>query len=70
MEGKNARHQCQFLRVEMNYRLASNLANAIAKEMDGGEPIIVAWHGAKLSGFSLLRRKRRDEDAGIFVPGE
>jgi hypothetical protein len=58
-----------FSGVETNYQLASKLANAIAKEMDGGKPITVAWHGAKLSGFSLLRRKRRDEDAE-FVPRE
>lgn len=38
--------------VDMNYKMASQIARAIAHEVNGKEPIVVAWHDKAQSRMS------------------
>jgi hypothetical protein len=38
--------------VDMNYKMASQIAHAIAHEINGRDPIVVAWHDKAQSRMS------------------
>lgn len=57
--------------MDLNYKVASGLAASLAgKELDGGEPVMVAWHDRKTSRMSPLVKECGNVDTRWHDYGE